>query len=121
MQFGDLRGWIAQLRQAGELHEVEAEVDWNRELGTIARRAFGNGNGPALLFSNIKDYQHNARCSQLFTGGLSNYSRIAMMFGLPKNAPITDSGAGRPQGVFRPHPAGAGSHRTGEAEHHHRR
>ncbi len=90
MQFGDLRGWIAHLRKEGELHDVGAEVDWNCELGTVTRRAFGNGDGPALLFSNIKDYQHNARCTQLFTGGLSNYSRVAMMFGLPKNAPITD-------------------------------
>ena len=90
MQFGDLRGWIAHLRREGELHEITAEVDWDCELGTITRRAFGNGDGPALLFSNIKDYQHNARCTQLFTGGLSKYSRVAMMFGLPKNAPITD-------------------------------
>ena len=60
MQFGDLRGWIAHLRREGELHEVSAEVDWDRELGTT-RRAFGNGHGPALLFSNIKDYQHNVR------------------------------------------------------------
>jgi len=61
MQFGDLRGWIAHLRREGELHEVSAEVDWDRELGAITRRAFGNGHGPALLFSNIKDYQHNVR------------------------------------------------------------
>ena len=90
MQFGDLRGWIAQLRQEGELHEVDTEVDWDCELGTVTRRAFGNGDGPALLFSNIKDYGHNARCSKVFTGGLSNYSRVAMMFGLPKNASITE-------------------------------
>ena len=36
-------------------------MDWDRELGAITRRAFGNGHGPALLFSNIKDYQHNVR------------------------------------------------------------
>ena len=90
MEFGDLRGWIAHLAKQGELHEVTAEVDWDCELGTITRRAFGNGNGPALLFNNIKDYQHNARCTQLFTGGLSNYSRVALMFGLPKDASITN-------------------------------
>ena len=56
MQFGDLRGWIAQLRNEGELHEVDTQVDWDCELGTVTRRAFGNGNGPALLFRNIKDY-----------------------------------------------------------------
>ena len=89
MQFGDLRGWIDRLRQEGELHEVNAQVDWDCELGTVTRRVFGNGDGPALLFNNIKDYREG-RCTRLFTGGLSNYSRVAMMFGLPKTAPITD-------------------------------
>src|SRR3974377_895214 len=87
--FGDLRGWIGHLRQNGELQEINAEVDWNRELGAITRRAFGNGDGPALLFNRIKGYT-DGRCTQLFTGGLSNYSRLALMFGLPKDASITD-------------------------------
>ena len=90
-QFGDMRGWIEALRKEGELHQIDTEVDWDCELGTITRRAFGNGDGPALLFSNIKDYNKNAtRCSAMFAGGLSNYSRVAMMLGLPKDASITD-------------------------------
>jgi len=36
--FGDLRGWMRSLAAIGELHEVNAEVDWNIELGTIMRR-----------------------------------------------------------------------------------
>ena len=90
VQFGDMRGWIAALKKEGELHEINTEVDWDCELGTVTRRVFGNGDGPALMFNNIKDYNKGGRCTQLFTGGLSNYSRVAMMFGLPKNAPITD-------------------------------
>jgi 4-hydroxy-3-polyprenylbenzoate decarboxylase len=89
MVFGDLRGWIKALQEKSEIKEIDAEVDWNCELGAITRRVFGNGNGPALLFNNIKDYQ-DGRCRRLFTGSLSNYSRIAMMFGLPPDAPITD-------------------------------
>src|SRR5579859_2632413 len=73
--FGDLRGWIEHLRQNGELHEINAEVDWNCELGAITRRVFGNGDGPALLFNRIKDYT-DGHCTQLFTGGVSNYSRL---------------------------------------------
>ena len=89
--FGDLRGWIDALRQEGELHEIDVEVDWECELGTITRKTFGNGDGPALLFNNIKDYNGaDARCRRLFTGGMSNYTRIAMMLGLPKDAGITD-------------------------------
>src|SRR5262249_48009618 len=81
--FGDLRGWIGALDAAGELQRINAEVDWNIELGTIARLAQGAGTGPALLFGNIRDYGANARCRQVFTGGLSSARRVAMMFGLP--------------------------------------
>src|ERR1700745_3755260 len=80
--FGDLRGWIGALDAAGELARIEAEVDWNIELGTIARYAQGAGTGPALLFANIRDYGANARCRQVFTGGLSSARRVAMMLGL---------------------------------------
>ena len=55
--FGDLRGWIwMSLRSSGELREIGAEVDWNIELGTVMRLAQGVGDGPALLFNNIKEY-----------------------------------------------------------------
>ena len=89
MVFGDMRGWIECLKQHGELHEIDAEVDWDVELGTIARRAIGRGNGPALLFRNIKGYTAG-RCTQVFAGSMSTYSRLALMFGLPINASITD-------------------------------
>jgi UbiD family decarboxylase len=82
--FGDLRGWIKTLKAAGELHEVDGEVDWNIELGTIMRLAQGTGTGPALLFNNIKDYHNsNSRCRRVFGNGLSSYRRVAMMLGLP--------------------------------------
>jgi UbiD family decarboxylase len=81
--FGDLRGWMKALDAAGELHTIGAEVDWDVELGTIARLAQGSGTGPALLFNNIKDYGANSRCRQVFTGGLSSHRRVAMMLGLP--------------------------------------
>ena len=53
--FGDLRGWIAALGAAGELRRIDAQVDWNIELGTIARMLQGPATGPAVLFNNIKD------------------------------------------------------------------
>jgi 4-hydroxy-3-polyprenylbenzoate decarboxylase len=89
MKFNGLRGWIDALKQADELHEINAEVDWDCELGTITRRAFGNGDGPALLFNNIKGYQ-DGRCTRLFTGGLSNYTRVAKMLGLASDASVKD-------------------------------
>ncbi len=81
--FGDLRGWIEALRQHGELHEIDAEVDWNIELGTIMRLAQGPGTGRALLFNNIKDYNKpDSRCRRVFGSALNNYRRIAIMLGL---------------------------------------
>src|SRR5438874_4266857 len=82
--FGDLRGWISALREQGELHEIDAQVDWNIELGTIMRLAQGSGTGKALLFNNIKDYNTPAsRCRRIFGSALNNTRRIAMMLGLP--------------------------------------
>jgi UbiD family decarboxylase len=82
--FGDLRGWIEALRAHGELHEIDAEVDWNIELGTIMRLAQGPGTGRALLFNNIKDYNKpDSRCRRVFGSALNNYRRIAIMLGLP--------------------------------------
>ena len=81
--FGDMRNWMKALKSAGELREIDAEVDWNIELGTITRVAQGPGIGPALHFGNIKDYNKNdSRCTSVFAGGLGSYSRVAMMLGL---------------------------------------
>src|ERR1700682_6430354 len=82
--FGDLRGWMKALDAAGELHAIDAQVDWNIELGTITRLAQGPGTGPALVFNNVKDYNKaNSLCRRVFAGGLSSYRRVAMMLGLP--------------------------------------
>src|SRR4051812_49807580 len=81
--FGDMRNWMKALKSAGELREIDAEVDWNVELGTVTRMAQGPGTGPALLFNNIKDYNKNTtRCGQVFTGGLGSYPPVALMLGL---------------------------------------
>src|SRR5262249_40817497 len=86
--FGALRGWIAALRAAGELHEIGAEVDPNIELGTIMRLAQGPGTGRALLFNNIKGYnKSDSRCRRIFGSALNNYARIAMLLGLPPQTP----------------------------------
>jgi len=64
MKFMDLRQWIALLEKEGELRRITAEVDWNREIGAIARRVLEK-KGPALLFESIKGYR-SGRCSKLF-------------------------------------------------------
>ena len=77
----DVRDWISLLKSEGEFHEVSAKVDWNIELATIARHCQSAPNGPALLFSNIKDHE-NSWCRKLFTNSVASYGRMAMAFGL---------------------------------------
>jgi UbiD family decarboxylase len=88
--FGDLRNWIDALRREGELKEIDAAVDWDVELGTIVRLMQGTGAGPAMLFNNIKDYGKGAPSRRVFTGGNGSYSRLAMMFGLPRDTPVKE-------------------------------
>src|SRR5215831_14132978 len=75
----DLREWIARLEKEGEIRRVSALVDWDREIGAIARRVLEK-KGPALLFDNIKDHQ-TGRCTKLLTGGLGTRKRLALALG----------------------------------------
>ena len=83
MGFMDLRQWMALLDKEGELRRVEAEVDWDRELGAVARRVLEH-RGPALLFERITGYREG-RCTRLFTGGLADRRRLALALGFPKD------------------------------------
>src|ERR1700744_6318822 len=84
MGFMDMRKWIALREQQGELRRITAEVDWNREIGAIARRVLEK-KGPALLFENIKDYA-SGRCTKLFVSGLGAPARLALALGFSCNA-----------------------------------
>src|SRR3989304_6561135 len=88
MAYKDLREWIETLEKEGELTRVKKEVDWDLELGAIARENMGRG-GPALLFENIKDHK-DTLCHRLITCSLSSYSRVALMMGLPKDTPYRE-------------------------------
>jgi UbiD family decarboxylase len=88
MGFMDLRECLALLDKAGELRHVTAEVDWDRELGAIARRVLEK-KGPALLFEAIKGYRQG-RCTKLLTGALGTRSRLALALGFPVDASNQD-------------------------------
>ncbi|NCJ06306.1 UbiD family decarboxylase [Synechococcales cyanobacterium C] len=49
----DLRGFIQQLEQRGQLKRIQALVDPDLEIAEIANRMLQQG-GPALLFENVK-------------------------------------------------------------------
>ena len=76
-----LRTWVRDLEQAGQLRRIGALVDWNEEIGALARINLSMG-GPALLFENIKDYQ-SGRCTKFLTCGMSNRQQVLIMLDLP--------------------------------------
>ena len=66
MPDADLRGWMERLRRAGELVEVEAEVDPYLEVTEIVDRTVKAG-GPALLFTNPRGAEHPLLINQFGT------------------------------------------------------
>ena len=82
MGFVDMREWITRLEKEGELRRITAPVDWDREIGAIARRVLEK-KGPALLFENITGYE-TGRCTKLLTGGLGSRGRLALALGFPR-------------------------------------
>ncbi len=62
----DLRAWIALLERENELVRVSAEVDPYLEITEINDRVVKSG-GPALLFENVKGYEHPLLINQFGT------------------------------------------------------
>ncbi len=88
MGFADLRTWLDRFEAAGELKRINAVVNWDREMGAIARRSF-TSKGPALFFENIQDHR-NTVCRRLAAALLHKRSRLAMVLGLPPDVPTRD-------------------------------
>ena len=88
-----LREFIAELEAIGDVQPIAKQVDWNLELGAIARRSY-ELRAPAPLFTNITGDKDGF---QVFAapGGLSaipnmTYARIALALGLPADAKGAD-------------------------------
>jgi 4-hydroxy-3-polyprenylbenzoate decarboxylase len=81
-----LREYIDTLAEIGEVQQINKEVDWNLEIGAIARRCYESG-APAPLFNTIKGVEKGFRVLAA-PAGVSNQpglylSRIAISLGLP--------------------------------------
>lgn len=81
MPFDDLRGYLAALREADHLIEVDAEVDWDLELGAIARRV-AERDGPPIWFKTIRDYPGHT----ILAHPLTTWRCAAVALGLPLDA-----------------------------------
>lgn len=81
-----LREYIDALAEIGEVQPIDKAVDWNLEMGAIARRCYEIG-APAPLFNTIKGIELGFRVLAA-PGGVSHQpglylSRIALSLGLP--------------------------------------
>ncbi|MBF2028719.1 MAG: UbiD family decarboxylase [Oscillatoriales cyanobacterium C42_A2020_001] len=81
-----LREYIDALAEIGEVQPIDKEVNWNLEIGAIARRCYETG-APAPLFNTIKGIEKGFRVLAA-PGGVSHQpglylSRIALSLGLP--------------------------------------
>ena len=86
MAFQDMREFIQKLEDENELLRITEEVDWNLEIGAIARRLCDletQGQAmPAVMFENIKGYPG----AKFFTNSLSSFRRYALALGLDKHS-----------------------------------
>jgi 4-hydroxy-3-polyprenylbenzoate decarboxylase len=84
-----MRDFVAQLEEAGEVVSVDREVDWDLEMGAIARRCYETG-APAPLFTNVKDARPGMRAIGAPMGVSRQpgreLGRIALALGLPASA-----------------------------------
>ena len=82
----DLRGYVQQLRDIGQLKDIEG-ADPDLEVGAITELA-AEGNGPALLFDNIKGFPPGYRIvSNLFT----DRKRLLLALDLPLDLTISEA------------------------------
>ncbi len=66
MPYTDLRSFLDTLREHDLIASVTGQVDWNLELGHVAK-INEERQGPALLFENIKDYPGSRLLTSLYT------------------------------------------------------
>ena len=87
MPFNDLREFIAGCDKAGEVQQIEQEVDWNLEVGAIARRGC-ELSAPAPFFQKVKDYPYGYR---IFANPLATFRRMAIAMDLDPDVPFKDT------------------------------
>lgn len=78
--FNDLREWIEQVRQFGELREING-AHWDQEIGAINDLVYKK-KGPAVLLDEITDYPKGYR---VIINCTNSPRRLAYTIGLPTN------------------------------------
>jgi UbiD family decarboxylase len=76
----DLRGWIAQIEQHGELMRIAADVDPDEELAAVTLLASRRDKSPALLFERLQGDRTGSRILTNMLG--ASRERYALAVGL---------------------------------------
>lgn len=83
------REYIAELDAIGEIRRIDAEVDWNLEIGAVIRHAY-DLRAPAPLFTDVTGYQGTGfkvfGAPAALSGPAHPLARIALSVGLPATA-----------------------------------
>ncbi|HBY92669.1 MAG: UbiD family decarboxylase [Ardenticatenaceae bacterium] len=85
MPYQDLRHFLARLETEGQLARICKQVDWNQEIGHVAKLN-EQKSGPALLFENVKDYPGQS----VLTSLLTTKERVALALDIPPEASLLD-------------------------------
>jgi 4-hydroxy-3-polyprenylbenzoate decarboxylase len=84
----DLREWLAQVEQQGELQRITASVDPDEELGAVTLLATRQDNSPALLFETLQDDTTGSRILTNMLG--ASKERFALAVGLDPSLSTTE-------------------------------
>ena len=87
MAYRDLREWITQVNDLGEIKTVEG-ADWDLEIGAIIEMARKESQiAPCLLFDSINGFAKGLR---LVAGQLNSIKRVALTCGMPTDMATMD-------------------------------
>src|SRR3990172_8507128 len=84
----DLRTWLKQAEELGELQVITEELDWDEETSALNYMVGQREGAPALLYEKIKDAPPGFRALHNLFG--TRKERIAATFGLPRGKPLTE-------------------------------
>ena len=87
----DLRGCLQGLEEAGELQQVDSEVDPHLTVGAISQRLAERG-GPATHFKNVQGAKHGITLVSgvLARGSLGLWSKFAVALGMDPKSEYRD-------------------------------
>ncbi|MCU1643298.1 MAG: UbiD family decarboxylase [Nocardia sp.] len=84
-----LRDYIAELDKLGEIQTIDAEVDWNLEVGAVIRRSY-DLRAPAPLFTRLSGYEDSGfrlfGAPAALSGPAHPLARLALSVGLPADS-----------------------------------